>query len=78
LESLKGWKASWSLSQRLIMTLLSHQLLRMPTCGSTKDGAVVVPRQAMRGTDTKMRCKANWLVQKKNALRLFLDEGKEL
>jgi hypothetical protein len=43
----------------LIMALLSHQLLHMPTCGNTKDGAMAVPRQAMRGTDTKMRCKTN-------------------
>jgi hypothetical protein len=53
------WISFSALSQRSIMTLLSHQLLRMPTCGDTKDGAVVVPRQTMRGTDTKTRCKAN-------------------
>jgi hypothetical protein len=41
------------------MTFLSHQLLRMPTCGNRKDGAVAVPCQTMRGTDTKMRWKAN-------------------
>jgi hypothetical protein len=52
------WMSFSALSQRLIMTLLSHQLLCIPTCGDMKDGAVAVPRQ-MRGTDTKMRCKAN-------------------
>jgi hypothetical protein len=41
------------------MILLSHQLLRMPTCGDTRGGAVAVPRQTMRRTDIRTRCKAN-------------------
>lgn len=53
------WMSFSALSQRLIMILLSHQLLRMPTCGDTKGGAVAVLRQMMRGTDIKTRCKAN-------------------
>jgi hypothetical protein len=38
------WMSFYTLSQRLIITLLSHQLLRILTCGDKKDGAVVVPR----------------------------------
>ena len=53
------WMSFSALSQRLIMALLSHQLLRMPTYGNTKDGAVAVPRPMMRGTDIKTRYKAN-------------------
>ena len=53
------WKPFPALSQRLIMILLSHQLLRMPTCRDKKDGAVAAPRQTMRGTDIKTRYKAN-------------------
>jgi hypothetical protein len=53
------WMSSSALSQRSIMTLLSHQLRCMPTCRDKKDGAVATPRQRMRGTDIKTRCKAN-------------------
>jgi hypothetical protein len=53
------WMSFSALSQRLIMTLLSHQLHRMPTCRDKKDGAVAVPRPTMRGTDIKTHCKAN-------------------
>jgi hypothetical protein len=48
-----------TLSQHLVMTLLSHQQLRMQICGDTKGGIMAVLRQTMRGTGTKMRYKAN-------------------
>jgi hypothetical protein len=43
-----------ALSQHLIMTHLSHQLRRMPTCKNMKGGGVATLRQTMRGTDTKI------------------------
>jgi hypothetical protein len=53
------WMSFSALSQRSIMTLLYHQLLRMPTYRDKKDGAAIAPYQMMRGTDIKTRCKAN-------------------
>ena len=53
------WMSFSALSQRLIMTLLSHQLYHMPTCRDKKDGAVAVPRPTMRGTDIKTHYKVN-------------------
>ncbi|PQE31535.1 hypothetical protein CJF32_00011267 [Rutstroemia sp. NJR-2017a WRK4] len=56
--------------QRLIMTLLSHPLLRMPTCRAKKDRAVTAPRSTMHGTDIRTHCKANCTCTVQRTIRL--------